>query len=109
MVRNLLARKVRIAVGKKQLEHPYDLRRKAVGRIWRKLRFQFLYFGIKLCSFKARAFTNCRYGVRMVGVHFCNLRIRFHQACLYYKLVRLYFLDKGLCLSVLRSLNKFDD
>ena len=35
-----------------------------------------------------------------------NLRIRYHQCCMYLKLVLLYLLDKRTCLSVLRELNE---
>lgn len=82
---------------------------KTVSLFFKKLRFQLLYLGIKFDSFKTVALTNCRYRVRMIGVHFRNLSTRFHQFCLYYKLVRLYLLDKSLCLSVLRSLNEVGD
>jgi len=35
-----------------------------------------------------------------------NLHVRYHQGCMYYKLVLLYLLDKRTCLSVLRELNE---
>jgi|GEM_PF-5507429 len=35
-----------------------------------------------------------------------NLRVRYHQCCMYFKLVLLYLLDKRTCLSVLRELNE---
>jgi hypothetical protein len=35
-----------------------------------------------------------------------NLRIRYHQCCMYYKLALLYLLDKRAYLSVLRKLNE---
>ena len=35
-----------------------------------------------------------------------NLRVRYHQCCMYFKLVLLYLLDKRACLSVLRELNE---
>jgi|GEM_PF-5568684 len=54
-------------------------------------------------------FLECRYRLRMLVLHLGNLRVRVHQALLYYKLMLLYLLDKGLCLSVLRSLNQVSD
>ena len=107
-LRNLSPRHVSASV-KEKLKNRYCALFQVISFRLRLLRLQLRYLGIKLDNFKALALTNCRYRVRVIGLHLEHLRTRFHQICLYNKLVRLYLLDKSLCLSVLRMLDQFTE
>ena len=72
-------------------------------------RLKLSYFLIKVRYRLCVAFVDLHYHIRMVALHLGNLRVRRHQALLYYKLMLLYLLDKRRRFTVLDSRNQLTE